>query len=397
MRGQFRTGQSPREAPIAGEKGAGGGRISSERCTHAARRQSNSRHRPEGKAGNGSPFGSRRIRIESPVRHDPDLPAASTTSSGMAGRLNPQERSCSASHPARGKRSSRFHPPCSRHSQLRSAHRTRASLEQPLHAESHTGASRAETGWSENGRRLHEERRVSRSPDARDIKMTLLHKTGAAGGRVHLEVGGVLNSGHVPGQSEANAGLAWSPSGKSGALRPFSGSCVRRLGNRHGKLRPIWTTPSTPPLPSGHRGACSTASRCRGASRRRHWYRSDDGSFDYVRSGALGRDGGKNAGNRRSPQLASKGDVSNRGRPVWKLGCNDCGTGCAGTQSVLLALLDRRQPPACVRLSPIRATKEADQRAMQQCLSPFAGWPWETSCLSERWPAWRLRTNRYHV
>ena len=61
------------------------------------------------------------------------------------------------------------------------------------------------------GADLHEERRVSRSPDAREMRMTIRHKTDAAGGRIHLKVEGVLNSGHVSGQSEATAGLAWCP------------------------------------------------------------------------------------------------------------------------------------------------------------------------------------------
>ena len=86
---------------------------------------------------------------------------------------------------------------------------THLSLEQPLRAESGRGTFRVETGWIENGRRLHEEHRVSLSPDAREMRMTLRHETEAVGGRVAVEIGGALNSGHVPGESEANVGLAW--------------------------------------------------------------------------------------------------------------------------------------------------------------------------------------------
>ena len=86
---------------------------------------------------------------------------------------------------------------------------TQLSLEQPLRAESGTGTFRVENGWIENGRRLHDEHRVPLRPDAREMRMTLRHEADAAGGRVALEVGGALNSGHIPGEHEANVGLAW--------------------------------------------------------------------------------------------------------------------------------------------------------------------------------------------
>ncbi len=86
---------------------------------------------------------------------------------------------------------------------------TQLSLEQPLRAETGTGTFRVENGWIENGTRLHDEHRVSLSPDAREMRMTLRHEADVAGSRIALEVGGALNAGHVPGKSEANVGLAW--------------------------------------------------------------------------------------------------------------------------------------------------------------------------------------------
>ena len=86
---------------------------------------------------------------------------------------------------------------------------TTLSLEQPLRAESGTGIFRVETGWIENGRRLHEKHSVSLRPDAGEMRMTLRHETDAARGLVALEVGGALSSGHIPGEWEATIGLAW--------------------------------------------------------------------------------------------------------------------------------------------------------------------------------------------
>ncbi len=86
---------------------------------------------------------------------------------------------------------------------------TQLAVEQPLRAETGTGTFRVENGWIENGRRLHDEHRVSLSPDAREMRMTLRHEADAAGGRIALEVGGALNADHIPGESEANVGLAW--------------------------------------------------------------------------------------------------------------------------------------------------------------------------------------------
>ncbi len=86
---------------------------------------------------------------------------------------------------------------------------TQLTVEQPLRAETGTGTFRVENGWIENGRRLHDEHRVSLSPDAREMRMTLRHEADVAGGRIALEIGGALNSGHIPGEHEANLGLAW--------------------------------------------------------------------------------------------------------------------------------------------------------------------------------------------
>ena len=86
---------------------------------------------------------------------------------------------------------------------------THLSLEQPLRAETGTGTFRVETGWIENGQKLHETRGVSLTPDAREMRMTLRHETAAARGRIALEVRGALNSGHIPGEHETSVGLAW--------------------------------------------------------------------------------------------------------------------------------------------------------------------------------------------
>ncbi len=86
---------------------------------------------------------------------------------------------------------------------------THLSVEQPLRAETGTGTFVVDNGWIENGRRLHDEHRVSLSPDAREMRITLRHEADAAGGRIALKIGGALNSGHIPGEQEATTGLAW--------------------------------------------------------------------------------------------------------------------------------------------------------------------------------------------
>ena len=86
---------------------------------------------------------------------------------------------------------------------------TQFTVEQPLRAETGTGTFVVDNGWIEDGRRLHDEHRVSLSPDAREMRITLRHEADAIGGRIALEIGGALNSGHIPGESEANVGLAW--------------------------------------------------------------------------------------------------------------------------------------------------------------------------------------------
>ena len=82
-------------------------------------------------------------------------------------------------------------------------------IEQPLRAETGMGTFRVENGWIENGKRLHSEHRVLFAPDTREMQMMLRHEAGVARGRVVLEVGGALNSGHVPCEHERNVGLAW--------------------------------------------------------------------------------------------------------------------------------------------------------------------------------------------
>ena len=148
-------------------------------------------------------------------------------------------------------------------------------------------------------RRLLEEHRVSLRPDAWEMRMTLCDEIDATGGRVALEVGGALNSSHVPGESEANVGVGWRPLWESGALRSSSGSCMhRRPGNclqdsGHGKPRRIRTM--TPPRSC--RAALSIPSVAIGTQRvsaLRHRdsgrqapaalvYRSGEGSSGYAR------------------------------------------------------------------------------------------------------------------
>ncbi|MDE0004035.1 MAG: hypothetical protein OXQ29_15200 [Rhodospirillaceae bacterium] len=110
---------------------------------------------------------------------------------------------------------------------------TRLSFKQPLRAESGTGAFHVETGWIEKRRKLYKEHRLSLRPDARETRMKLRHEISAGGALVALKVGGALNSGHVPGESDPNVGVTWSLLYESGAFRSSSVSCVRRRpGNR---------------------------------------------------------------------------------------------------------------------------------------------------------------------
>ena len=82
-------------------------------------------------------------------------------------------------------------------------------VEQPLRAESGTGRFRIENGRIENGKRLHDVFRVPLRPDARELQMTLRHDFDALGGNIAMEVGGAVNAGHVPGEGEANVGVAY--------------------------------------------------------------------------------------------------------------------------------------------------------------------------------------------
>ena len=83
------------------------------------------------------------------------------------------------------------------------------TVEQPLRAESGTGAFRIENGHIEGGRRLYDEYRVPLSPDAREIRVTLRHEREALEGDVALEIGGAANAGHVSGDRDASIGLAY--------------------------------------------------------------------------------------------------------------------------------------------------------------------------------------------
>ena len=82
-------------------------------------------------------------------------------------------------------------------------------VEQPLRAESGTGRFRIENGRIENGKRLYDVFRVPLRPDARELQMTLRHDFDALGGNIAMEVGGAVNAGHVPGEGEANVGVAY--------------------------------------------------------------------------------------------------------------------------------------------------------------------------------------------
>ena len=87
--------------------------------------------------------------------------------------------------------------------------KTGLTLEQPLRAESGTGTFRLETGWIEDGRRLHAEHRVRLRPEAREVRATLRHERDAAGGQLALELSDAINAGHVTGKHDASVGLAW--------------------------------------------------------------------------------------------------------------------------------------------------------------------------------------------
>ena len=82
-------------------------------------------------------------------------------------------------------------------------------LEQPLRAETGTGQFRVQNGRIENGKRLHDEFRVPLHPDGRELRMTLRHDFAAVGGDLAVEFGGAVNAGHVPGEREANVGVAY--------------------------------------------------------------------------------------------------------------------------------------------------------------------------------------------
>ncbi len=82
-------------------------------------------------------------------------------------------------------------------------------VEQPLRAESGTGAFRLENGRIENGKRLYDEFRIPLRPGARELRMTLRHEQNTLGGTFAMEVGAAVNAGHVPGERETNVGFAY--------------------------------------------------------------------------------------------------------------------------------------------------------------------------------------------
>ena len=86
---------------------------------------------------------------------------------------------------------------------------TGLTIEQPLRAESGVGTFRIENGKIENGRRLYDEYRFRLRPDARELRMTLRHERKAVGGRIAVEVGGAMNTGHTPGEHESRIGFAY--------------------------------------------------------------------------------------------------------------------------------------------------------------------------------------------
>ncbi len=82
-------------------------------------------------------------------------------------------------------------------------------VEQPFHAESGTGAFRLENGRLEGQRKLRDEYRISLRPEARELRITVRHDWSAFGGTFAVEAGGAVHAGHVPGEREASAGLAY--------------------------------------------------------------------------------------------------------------------------------------------------------------------------------------------
>ncbi len=86
---------------------------------------------------------------------------------------------------------------------------TGVTFEQPLRAESGSGTFRLENGRLENGRRLYDTYRVPLRPDGRELRMTFRHEREALGGNIAIEAGGAIDAGHVEGEPEISAGLAY--------------------------------------------------------------------------------------------------------------------------------------------------------------------------------------------
>ena len=82
-------------------------------------------------------------------------------------------------------------------------------VEQPLRAESGTGRFRVETGWIEDGQRLHDDIEVPLRPDVRELRMTLRHDVGVPGGTLAFAAAVAVNAGHVRGARETTVGAAY--------------------------------------------------------------------------------------------------------------------------------------------------------------------------------------------
>ena len=82
-------------------------------------------------------------------------------------------------------------------------------MEQPLRAETGTGAFRVENGRIRNGRRLYDEYRIPLRPGARELRMAVRHQREAFGGDIAVEIGHSLNHGHVAGEFETGIGVAY--------------------------------------------------------------------------------------------------------------------------------------------------------------------------------------------
>ena len=147
--------------------------------------------------------------------------------------------------------------------------------------------------------------------------------------------------------------------------------------------------PSTPPRMSGHRGACSTASRFRAVTRRQHW--STEATTDH--SVMPDRSAVKRRKKRDRRQAFGEvrpclnGHVSTGSSSAWKLGREGRGTGQAAAQSIPLPLA-WRQHPASRALSLLTLGSRRgliDQCEWHRCLPLSVARFWDASSLSAHW------------